>query len=164
MTKPGTDASQSAGSSTLFYPISIVFQIFVEDSGNIKHPRNVKSIMLQLQSCYHSHLNISQKTKTNINFRSQAWVRLHAKCLVRSFILSHKYHVPNFYQRFSHALVDWKCYLVISTPSDDQLAYISPKRTFILPKNIMLQFYRYYHKNYCATWVLLEKLRYLNVL
>ena len=30
--KPGTDPLQSAGSSTLFHPISIMLQIFTEDS------------------------------------------------------------------------------------------------------------------------------------
>ena len=30
--KPGTDSPQSAGSRTLFYPISIMLQIFTEDS------------------------------------------------------------------------------------------------------------------------------------
>ena len=49
---------------------------------------------------YHSHLNVSQKTKTNINFRSQAWVRPPAKCWAKGFNLPHKYHAPNFYQRF----------------------------------------------------------------
>ena len=34
-----------------------------------------KSIMLQIPICYHSHLNVSQKTKTNTNFRGQAWFR-----------------------------------------------------------------------------------------
>ena len=32
------------GSRTLFYRISIMLQIFIEDSGNLKHPKNVKSI------------------------------------------------------------------------------------------------------------------------
>ena len=35
---------QSTGSRTLFYPISIMPQILIEDSGNLKHPKNVKSI------------------------------------------------------------------------------------------------------------------------
>ena len=43
-TTPGTDQPQSVGSRTLFYPISIMLQIFIEDSGNLKHPKNVKSI------------------------------------------------------------------------------------------------------------------------
>ena len=43
-TKPGTDSLQSVGSKTLFYPIGIMPKIFVEDSGNLKHPKNVKSI------------------------------------------------------------------------------------------------------------------------
>ena len=65
-----------------------------------------KSIMLQLQICYHSHLNASQRTKTNIDFRGQVWVRPLAKYWVKGFILPHKYHPPNFYRRFSHTLAD----------------------------------------------------------
>ena len=34
----------------------------------------INIIMFQLQICYHDHLNISQKTKTNISFRSQTWL------------------------------------------------------------------------------------------
>ena len=56
-----------------------------------------KSIMLQFQLCYLSHLNVSQNTKTNINFRGQACVRSPAKRWVKDFILPHKYHAPNFY-------------------------------------------------------------------
>ena len=43
---PGTDLPlpQSVGSRTLFYPMSIMPKIFIEDSGNLKHPKNVKSI------------------------------------------------------------------------------------------------------------------------
>ena len=43
-TKPGTDRPQSDVSMTLFYHISIMLQIFIEDSGNLKNPKNVKSI------------------------------------------------------------------------------------------------------------------------
>ena len=50
---------------------------------------------------------------------------------------------------------------VISTPSDVQRVYRCPKKTFILPQNIMLQFDIYYHRNYYATWMLLEKLCYM---
>ena len=53
-----------------------------------------KSIMLQFQICYHSHVNVSQETKTNLNFRGQVWVRPPAKSLVKGFILPHKYHAP----------------------------------------------------------------------
>ena len=35
---PGTDPLQSVGSKTLFYPISIMPEIFIEDSGNLKAP------------------------------------------------------------------------------------------------------------------------------
>ena len=55
-----------------------------------------KSIIFRFQICHHSHLNASYKTKTNIDFKGQAWVRPPAKC----FILTHKYHAPNFYRRF----------------------------------------------------------------
>ena len=34
--------------------------------------------------------------KTNINFSGQACVRHTAKCCVKDFILSCKYHAPNF--------------------------------------------------------------------
>ena len=38
-TKPETeDHSQSVGSKTLFYPISIMPKICIEDSGNLKTP------------------------------------------------------------------------------------------------------------------------------
>ena len=40
----GTDPPQSVGSRTLFYPISIMPKVFIEDSSNLKHPKNVKSI------------------------------------------------------------------------------------------------------------------------
>ena len=55
-----------------------------------------QKIIFQFQMCYHSHLNNSQKTKTNINFRGQAWVRHSAQCWVKGFILPHKYHALNF--------------------------------------------------------------------
>ena len=41
---PVIDPSQSFGSRTLFYTISIMPKIFIEDSSNLKHPKNVKSI------------------------------------------------------------------------------------------------------------------------
>ena len=34
-----------------------------------------QSIMLQIQTCYHSQSNVSLKTKSNTIFRGQAWVR-----------------------------------------------------------------------------------------
>ena len=37
------------------------------------------------------------------------------------------------------------------TPPDAQRVYRSPKRTFMLPQNITLQFYIHYHKNHYAT-------------
>ena len=39
-----TDRVQNVGSRTLFYPISIMLPNFIEDSSNLKHPKNVKSI------------------------------------------------------------------------------------------------------------------------
>ena len=63
-----------------------------------------KSIMPQLQICYQSQWNVSCKTKNNINFMGQAWVRPPAKFWVKGFILPHKYHAPNFYQGFWHTL------------------------------------------------------------
>ena len=39
-----TDQPQSVGSRTLFYPISIMPQILIEDPSNLKHPKNVKGI------------------------------------------------------------------------------------------------------------------------
>ena len=41
---PGTEPSQSVGSKTLFYLMSIMPKIFAEDSSTLKHPKNVKSI------------------------------------------------------------------------------------------------------------------------
>ena len=41
---PVIDPSQSFGSRTLFYTISIMPKIFIEDSSNLKHSKNVKSI------------------------------------------------------------------------------------------------------------------------
>ena len=63
-----------------------------------------KSIMFQFQICYQSHWNISCKTKTHINFKGQDWVRPPTKFWVKGLILPHKYHAPNFYQRFWHIL------------------------------------------------------------
>ena len=49
--KPGTkgpsletDRPQSVGSRSLFYLVSIMPQILIKVSGNLKHPKNVKSI------------------------------------------------------------------------------------------------------------------------
>ena len=43
-TKPGADLPWGVGSRTLFYPINIILQTFIKDSGNLKHPKNMKSI------------------------------------------------------------------------------------------------------------------------
>ena len=53
---------------------------------------------------YQSHWNVSWKTKTNINFIGQTWVRPPAKCWVKGFILPRKYHASNFCRRFWHNL------------------------------------------------------------
>ena len=58
-----------------------------------------KSIMFQFQICYQSHWNVSWKA-------SQTWVRPSTKCWFKGFILSHKYHAPNIYQRFWHTLAN----------------------------------------------------------
>ena len=70
----------------------------------------------QFYICYHKNyyatLMLLEKLcymKTNINFRDQVWNRPPGKCCVKDFILPHKYHPPNFYRRFSHTLVNWKC-------------------------------------------------------
>ena len=42
-TKPGTDRPQSDVSMTLFYHISIMLQIFIEDSGNLKNPKSINN-------------------------------------------------------------------------------------------------------------------------
>ena len=41
---PGTDPPQCAGSKTVFYPMSIMPKIFIEDSSNLKHPKNMENI------------------------------------------------------------------------------------------------------------------------
>ena len=41
---PGTDPRQSVGSRIFFYSITIMPKIFIEDSSNLEHPKNVKSI------------------------------------------------------------------------------------------------------------------------
>ena len=38
--------------------------------------------------------------KSSINVRDQALNRPPAKCWVKDFILSHKHHAQNFYQKF----------------------------------------------------------------
>ena len=43
-TNPGTDRLQSVESRTLFYQISIMLQNLIEDFGNLKNPKKVKSI------------------------------------------------------------------------------------------------------------------------
>ena len=103
--------------------------------------------MLQCQICYHSHLNVSQKTKTNINFMSQTWVKSPATCWVESFILSDKYHAQYYYQTFWHTLANKIAKTnnniagfhsvsrrVIFTSLDVQRVCRCPKRTFILPR------------------------------
>ena len=45
-------------------------------------------------------------TKTNLNLKDQAWSGPPAKCWVKDFILPYRYHLPNFYRRFCHTLVN----------------------------------------------------------
>ena len=71
-----------------------------------KWPCYPESIMFQFQICYQSYWNVSWKTKININFKGQTWVRPPAKCWVKGFTLPHKYHVPNCFQRFWHTLAN----------------------------------------------------------
>ena len=62
--------------------------------------------MLQFQICYHSQFNVLQKTKTNINFKGQAWVKPLAKCWVKDFILANECHAPNFEPKFWNILAN----------------------------------------------------------
>ena len=66
-----------------------------------------QNIMLQFYTCYHKNNYAARilleklcHMKSNINFRDQAWKRLPTKCWVKDFILLHKYHGQNSYQRF----------------------------------------------------------------
>ena len=43
--KPGIDPPRSLASGTLFYHISIMLQIYIKDSGNLKHSKIVKTII-----------------------------------------------------------------------------------------------------------------------
>ena len=105
-----------------------------------------KSIMLQFQICYHSHLNDSQKIKTNINFRGQAQVRPPARALFYpisimlqissddSGILQLTRNAKTNNNIAGHHLVSRR---VIPAPSDVQGVYRCPKRTFILPQKYL---------------------------
>ena len=128
--------------------------------GALYYPQNV---MLQFYICYHKNyyatLMLLEKLcfmKTNINFRDQVWNRPPpAKCWVKDFILSHRYHALNFSRRFCHTVVNWKCknYVgyhlvrrrIISTTSV-QLVYRCP---YAIIKIIVLL--ECYLKNH-ATW------------
>ena len=104
-----------------------------------------QSIMLQFQICYYNHLNDSQKTKTNINFRGQAWVRPLQSAKSRSLfypisllsqISTKDYGILQLTRNAKtnnniagHHLVSRR---VISTASDVQRVYKYSKRTFIL--------------------------------
>ena len=103
--------------------------------------------MLHFQTCYHSHLNVSQNTKTNINVRIQVWARPLAKCQVKGFILPHKYLAQFSTKDFGmlqltqnaksdNSIVGYHLVSrhVISTPSDVQSVCRFPKKTFILPR------------------------------
>ena len=104
--------------------------------------------MLQIQICYHSHLNVSQKTKTNTNFRGEAWFRPQQIALSRALcypictmpqistkdsgILQLTKNAKTNNNIAGYHLVSRR---VISATSDVQCVYRSPKRSFILPKN-----------------------------
>ena len=98
---------------------------------------------MQFHICYHSHLNVSQKTKTNLNFRDQTWVRPTVKCWVKGSILPHKYHTEDSgilqltkNAKTNNNIADYhfvSC-RVVSTPSDVQHVYGCPKSIFILPQ------------------------------
>ena len=60
---------------------------------------SVSNMLLKPLKCF-------MENENNINFRDQTWVRLPAKCWFKGFILSHRYHGPNFYQRFWHTLAN----------------------------------------------------------
>ena len=64
-----------------------------------KHQASVSNMFSQPFKCF-------MEKKTNINFTGQTWVRPPAKCWVKSFILPHQYHDPNFYRKFCHTLAN----------------------------------------------------------
>ena len=85
--------------------------------------------------------SLKYKTNSNINFRGLGWVRAPTKFWVKGFILRHKYHAPNFYQKIPSMLQLYKNaktnnnitgYHVVSRPvisvfSDVQRVYRCPK-------------------------------------
>ena len=90
--------------------------------------------MLQFQICYHSHLNVPQKKKTNVVFRGQTWVRSPAKCWVKGYFTEASGILqlnknPKTNNIAGYHLVS--C-LVISIPSDVLYVHRCPKRIFIL--------------------------------
>ena len=105
-----------------------------------------KSIMLQFQICYHSHLNDSQKIKTNINFRGQAQVRPPAQTSFYPISIMPKISTEDsgilYLTRNAktnnniagHHLVSRR---VIPAPLDVQSVYRCPKKTFILPQKYL---------------------------
>ena len=103
--------------------------------------------MLPIQMCYYSHLNVSQETKTNINFRakpgSDSLQNAGSKALFYpisimpqistedSGILQLIKNEKTNNNITGYHLVSRR---VISATSDVQCVYRSPKRTFILPE------------------------------
>ena len=62
-----------------------------------KGPSNyVKCIMLQFQICYHSHLNASYKTKTNIDFRGRSLDQTPCKVLCQGLYFTPSVSCPKF--------------------------------------------------------------------
>ena len=80
--KPGSDPLQSAGPRALFYPISIMPQIFTKDSGILQQTKNGKTN----NSIAGYHLACRRVIST------RADVQLVYRCPKRSFILLPKYH------------------------------------------------------------------------
>ena len=54
-----------------------------------------------------------------------AWVRPGAKCLVKGFILPHKYYAPSFQRRFWKTLANEKCKNLIGLddPPSEAIAF-----------------------------------------
>ena len=102
--------------------------------------------MHQFKICYHSHLNASQKTKPNIDFSGQAGstplqsagsgtlfylISIMLQLFTEDFgILQLAENAKTNSNIAGYHLVSRR---LISTPSDVQLVYRCPKRSFILP-------------------------------
>ena len=74
---PGTDLPQSVGSKTVFFPISIMPKIFIEDSSNLKHPKNVKSIN-NITSSYLVSCRVIPRPATMKGWEKDVFWQIHA--------------------------------------------------------------------------------------